>query len=137
MAIDCVFCNIIKGKIPCAKIYEDDKVFAFLDIAPINFGHALVIPKKHYELLTEVPEDLLSALASVIKKIATVISKDSDGLNIVQNNGRSAGQLVPHVHFHIIPRFKDDGFRFNWRSKKYEKGKIEELAEKIKKLLSH
>lgn len=132
---DCIFCKIIKGDIPCAKIYEDKNVFSFLDIAPINFGHALVIPKKHYGMITNIPDKMLSNVVSVINKVATALSKNSDGINIMQNNGRAAGQLVPHVHFHVIPRYKDDGFRFNWRSKKYEKGKIEELAEKIKSLL--
>ena len=132
---NCIFCKIIKGDIPCAKVYENDKVFSFLDISPINYGHALVIPKKHYETITDVPNDILNELVLTVKKIGTALLKDSDGLNIMQNNKKAAGQLVPHAHFHIIPRFNDDGFKFNWRSKEYKKGEIEKLANKIKSLL--
>jgi histidine triad (HIT) family protein len=132
---DCLFCKVAKGEIPCAKVYEDEKTFAFLDINPVNKGHTLVITKEHYELITDVPEDLLADLIKTVKKVSKALLGMSDGVCIAQNNKEIAGQIVPHIHFHLIPRLKGDGHKFNWPSTKYEEGEAEKVAEKIKNLL--
>lgn len=112
----CIFCKIANGEIPSNTIYEDDKFRVILDNGPATKGHALVLPKEHYANLFEMPEDLLADAAVVAKKVATNI-KDKlscDGLNLVQNNGETAGQTVMHFHLHIIPRYENDGQRILW-----------------------
>ena len=130
---DCVFCKIAQGEIPADKIYEDKNFLAFLDIKPNNPGHALIIPKKHYENLYEMPDEVLSAIAPLIKKLAIAIKKGTgaDGINIGMNNESSAGQIVQHAHFHIIPRFANDGLR-HWPGKPYSsKENGTKIADKI------
>ena len=110
---DCIFCKIINGEIPATKVFEDDLVFAFLDIQPINPGHTLVIPKKHAGSLDELDEDLAGHLMKAAKKIASSIRKSGlkcEGVNLHVADGAVAGQEVPHVHLHVIPRFAGDGF---------------------------
>ncbi len=130
---DCIFCKIAKGEIPCDKIYENDKVLAFLDIAPVNKGHTLVIPKEHHKDLLEMPEHLLAEVAKAAKLIGKAIkeSLNADGINIGQNNGKVAGQVVMHFHLHIIPRFDNDGLKM-WPQKKYAEGESKGIAEKIR-----
>jgi len=108
---DCIFCKIVNGEIPCAEVYSDDKILAFLDIAPISRGHTLVIPKKHYENLWEVPVDLGNELIKVMQKVGRAVMKvtGAGGLNVVMNNYPAAGQVIPHAHWHLIPRFEGDG----------------------------
>ncbi|MCE5242513.1 MAG: HIT family protein [Syntrophobacteraceae bacterium] len=134
---DCIFCKIIKGEIPCARIYEDDTVLSFLDIGPINPGHALVVPKAHYATLLDAPDDILQACVAVSRKIARSIIKSvgADGLNLLQNNYRAAGQLVDHVHFHLIPRHKGDGFMTGWPAKSYPPGELDKVLGKIRENL--
>ncbi|MBE5823250.1 MAG: HIT family protein [Butyrivibrio sp.] len=112
----CIFCKIANGEIPSNTIYEDDKFRVILDNGPATKGHALVLPKEHYANLFEMPEELLADAAKVAKKVASDI-KDKlscDGLNLVQNNGETAGQTVMHFHLHIIPRYKNDGQHILW-----------------------
>ncbi len=130
---NCIFCKIINKEIPANIVYEDKHSFAFLDISPINHGHTLVIPKKHYETIQELPENILTNLIKTVQKIAKAI--EADGINIMQNNKPAAGQAVPHLHFHIIPRFKDDGFQFNWRNKEYKDNETETILKKLKENL--
>ena len=114
---DCLFCKFAKHEVDVAVAYEDDKVIAFLDINPAGIlsGHTVIIPKKHFEMIDEVDDDYLEALSLAIKKLVPAIRKVScaQGINIVQNNGKVAGQLIPHVHFHIIPRKQRDGIHFD------------------------
>ncbi len=133
----CIFCKIIRGDIPCTKVYEDENVISFLDIAPANKGHSLVVPKEHYDTLIEAPEEIINYRLKVAKKVARAMSSSlaNEGFNVLINNNKVAGQLVPHVHIHIIPRFKGDGIRLNWSPKKYKDKEIGEFAEKIKKFL--
>ncbi len=133
----CVFCKIVNKQIPCFKLYEDNDVMAFLDIEPATKkgGHTLVIPKKHYESITEVPDELLAKIMSVAKKITHAILKDADGANVLQNNGKAAGQFVKHIHFHIVPRYDNDEIGIAWECRKYHDGEIEKEHEKLKKLL--
>jgi len=134
---ECIFCKIINGEIPCYKIYEDDNILAFLDISPVNKGHALVIPKKHYETILEISEDDLCRTLLVVKKLSGAImtAMNANGLNISINNYKAAGQLVPHLHVHIIPRFSKDGLKFDWPAKKIKEREFKEIADKIKKVL--
>ncbi len=108
---DCIFCKIVSGEIPSEKVYEDDTIFAFLDIAPLNPGHTLVVTKEHYENALDVSDELLSAAIRTAKKIGNALKNAvrADAVNIVINNGKEAGQIVPHFHIHVIPRFKEDG----------------------------
>jgi len=129
----CVFCQIVKGEIPSEKIYEDDRIFAFLDINPINKGHTLVIPKEHYKDLSSTPDYILQELAIATARLAQAVKKGvgADAFNLRLSNGRIAGQVVPHVHFHIIPRFKDDSLK-DWPRKEYKEGEMEEVARVIR-----
>ena len=134
LADDCVFCRIIKGEIPCTKIYEDDMVLAFLDIAPFNFEHTIIVPKDHHHSITTLGSDYLNAIINLAPKIGTAIMRatGAEGFNIFQNNGRVAGQTVPHVHFHVLPRFADDAVIISASQKKYESTEaMAELAGKI------
>ncbi|MCA1809728.1 MAG: HIT family protein [Kiritimatiellia bacterium] len=119
---DCIFCRIVKEELPCTRVYEDDLALAFMDIAPVVRGHVLVIPREHYDPLYAVPERLLQHLIGVVSRVARgqMTGLQANGVNIMQANGAVAGQVVPHVHFHVIPRFHDDGHSWNWRAGKYD-----------------
>ena len=134
---DDVFSRIVKGEIPAKKVYENDKVLSFVDIAPVNKGHVLVIPKKKYETITDMPEELAGELFKAVHKVAKAVVKatNAEGYNILVNNKRASGQEVPYVHAHIIPRFADDGFRFGWRTLKYEENEIDDFQKKIRSFL--
>lgn len=133
--MDCLFCKIIKGEIPCTKIYEDDNVLSFLDIYPMNLGHCLVLPKEHCEIL---PEMKNKEIFEVIKKITSVLLKFNSGVNVLQNNGAAAGQGINHVHFHLIPRNDSDGVKlFESRHKSFTEQEIKDIQHKIKTLLNN
>ena len=134
---DCIFCKIIGGKIPSAKIYEDSYVIGFLDIMPANKGHCLVVPKKHSQTLIEMGEEDLSATIKAAKKVASALSLSfgNAGFNLVMSNGKEAGQIINHAHIHIIPRFQKDRLRIKWSHLKYENDEIKEYADKIKKFI--
>ena len=134
---DCIFCKIIKGEIPCSKVYEDSKTIAFLDITPCNKGHTLVLPKKHYETMDDIPPEELQDLIVKIQKVAKAVVKavNAEGYNVNQNNKKAAGQVIDHIHFHIIPRFSDDGHSFDWTHAKYEENEMDKVKEKISSFL--
>jgi histidine triad (HIT) family protein len=132
--METIFTKIIKGEIPCAKIYEDDQVFAFLDINPINPGHTLVIPKEPYENICEIPNEILEKMIVIAKQIAIKQKEvlNADGINIGMNNGKDAGQEVFHAHIHVIPRYKNDRYKL-WHGKVYESEEQKiEIQEKLK-----
>jgi len=133
-ADDCIFCKMVAGQIPVTKIYEDEVVLAFLDIGPVSDGHTLVIPTRHVEKLHDCPPELLGQVGSRLGKIAKAVAAgmNSDGYNILCNNGRAAGQIVEHLHFHIIPRNTGDGLFNRWPAYKYKEGRIEEIAADIR-----
>lgn len=138
MSANCIFCRILRGELPCTKVYEDDVVVAFMDIGPIVKGHTLVVPRQHLDPLTAVPPALLGRLMEVVQKIvrAQVNGLKADGVNVHQSNGAAAGQVVPHVHVHVIPRFADDGHRWNWAARKYDSPEeMKALAEAIRAAL--
>lgn len=128
----CIFCSIVKGEIPSYKIYEDDKVLAFLDIKPVNPGHCLVIPKKHLENIEEIDEEYLSHLVKIVKKIGNKIKNNLNvlGYNVQVNNDPIAGQEIAHLHFHIIPRQKNDNLKL-FPQKNYNSGEAEEIVKKL------
>jgi histidine triad (HIT) family protein len=111
MSEDCIFCSIVAGDIPARTVYEDDDVLAFLDANPLAPGHTLVIPKAHHAKLEDVPAGAAGTLFAAIHTLTRHVegAVDADGSTIGFNNGAAAGQEVPHVHGHIIPRFESDG----------------------------
>lgn len=134
--MSCVFCKMVAGEIPLYKVYENDEVLAFLDNNPVNYGHTLIIPKEHHENLIDTPDDLLCEIITVVKKLAPAV-KAAVGLkahNVIVNSGEEAGQVVFHTHFHIIPRFKGDGFG-KFRVGPYKEGQAEKMVKKIKENL--
>lgn len=130
---DSIFSKIIRGEIPSRKIYEDEHVFAFLDINPLATGHTLVIPKREVELLHELPADEAAAIARVLGMLGRQITEavGAAGYNVLQNNGPEAGQVVPHVHFHIIPRAADDGLGYRWNVKPTTQDELAATHERI------
>lgn len=105
----CIFCKIVNKEIPTKVVYEDEKTMAFLDVNPRSKGHTLVIPKEHYETFDELPDDEMINLMKTVKKVVEILkSLNPDGYNILNNNKPAAGQEVPHVHFHVIPRYNEE-----------------------------
>ena len=114
---DCIFCKLANHVFDTNIIYEDDDFTVILDVSPATRGHALILPKEHYKDITDMPEDLLQKAAVLAKKLISHLSEKlgSDGYNIVQNNGETAGQTVFHFHIHLIPRYKDDDQKIGWK----------------------
>ena len=131
---DCIFCRIVRGEIPCARLYETETVLAFLDIAPVMKGHALVIPKAHHPLVWDLPAGLAGELLAAVGRVgqAVLSATGAEGLNVMMNNLEAAGQLVPHAHFHLIPRKTGDGLAL-WPQHAYEnQGEMSALAEAVR-----
>ena len=130
---DCIFCRIAAGEIPAAKVYEDATKLAFMDINPVQPGHVLLIPKKHYERLTELPDEAAADLAAALPRLAraAVAAARADGFNIFQTNGRCSGQTVPHVHIHIIPWTTTTATRSTGAPAEYAPGEQEAWRKKI------
>ena len=133
----CVFCRIVKGDLPCSKVYEDDDVLAFLDINPISFGHTLVIPKGHYATLLDVPDSLGSKMVPLLARLGRAVMKavNADGFNCLQNNFAASGQIVFHSHWHIIPRLEDDGLKQWPHNANIDAAAMNAVAESIRKAL--
>ena len=134
---DCLFCKIIAREIPSTPVYEDEAVYAFLDIHPVNPGHTLVVPKKHCTGFLDCDPSTLQKWIIATKKIAQAMKNGLglEGLNLLQNEGEVAGQAIFHLHIHIIPRFAQDGLN-PWRSKPYpSSAEAQAVAEKIKNSL--
>jgi len=131
-----LFEKIVDGEIPCNKIYEDEHTFAFLDISPNVKGHTLVIPKKPYKNIYELPDSEAGHLLSSVKKVATTLKKslDADGINIVMNNDALAGQVIFHAHIHILPRFRGDKGYYDAKYE-YKDGEMEEICEGVLKII--
>jgi len=130
---ECVFCKIGAGELPCTKVFEDDESIAFLDIAPLSDGHVLLIPKEHYERLEQMPVEAVARLAAHLPKLARAVMQvtQAEGYNVLQNNGRVSGQVVPHVHFHIIPRVGGDALGYRWPAGRLDKDRARQLQEQI------
>jgi histidine triad (HIT) family protein len=135
---DCIFCKIVNGDIPSAKVFENEHVLAFLDISQVTKGHTLVIPKIHKENLYELTPDIANNLFASVPAIAKALKSEYEplGLNLVNNNGEHAGQTVFHFHMHLIPRYgKGDGFGAVWKTNTsdYSPETLKEMADKISK----
>ena len=126
---DCIFCKIIAGTIPAHVIHEDDAVLAFLDASPLAPGHVLIVPKGHYGLLTEMPEAVAASMMRILPELgkAAMAVAQAPGFNILLNNGSVAGQVVQHVHIHLIPRRPDDGLGYRWPAGQYAEGEAERI----------
>ncbi len=138
MMQDCIFCRILRGELPCEKIYHTESLFAFLDIAPIAPGHALVIPTKHYPTLWDVPDDLAPELSKSLRLVGHAVLKatQASGLNVVMNNYASAGQVVPHAHWHMIPRHEDDQLLQVVQGKYSSDQAMQQMGEGIRRVLN-
>ena len=131
---NCIFCKIVAGEIPCYKIAETDNVLAFLDVMPITSGHLLIIPKKHVELIYDAEPEIMAEVMSVATKISTIAKKNlnCDGMNFLLNTEKYAGQIVPHIHLHLIPRFLDDNINLSWPQGNLNEKTAIEIVKKIK-----
>lgn len=134
----CIFCKIISGQVPAEVLINDDACLAFMDIAPLAEGHALLIPKGHHETLDQIPAAEAGAMLRHLPALTHAVRTATGcrGVNILQNNGKVAHQVVPHVHFHVIPRNEGDAFQFNWPAGSYEEGRMADLAGEIRKQLA-
>jgi histidine triad (HIT) family protein len=130
---NCIFCKIIAGQIPCHKVLEDADVLAFLDIGPLAPGHVLVIPKGHYVTIEDAPESVGASLGRALPQLVRVVrnATGAAGVNVLQNNGKAAGQEVLHVHVHLIPRNAGDGLGYRWNPQKYAAGQAEAVLAKL------
>ncbi len=131
---DCIFCKIVAGEIPSFKLYEDSATLAFMDINPVNDGHALIVPKAHYEDVFAVSGDALAATAATAKKVAAAVQAalEPAGMNLLQCNGEAANQSVMHFHMHVIPRRIGDDLGMNWELEPGDMDAIGQIAERIK-----
>ena len=131
---NCIFCQISQGKAKSWKVYENEHVFAFFDLGAVNEYHTLVIPKKHYKDIFDIPEKELKEVIAVVKKLA-VLYKEKLGIENIQilnSSGAEAQQNVFHIHFHIVPRHKGDGQNIRWKPRTELKEKFDQLLEKLK-----
>ena len=130
---NCIFCKIVSGELPCYKVYEDESYLAFLDIKPVNKGHTIIIPKKHSDNFLDSNIEESKGILSVLQKIGKAVLKatGAQGCNISTNNGSAAGQVIMHLHWHIVPRFEHDGLKL-WPGGQYGEGVAEKLIGEIK-----
>lgn len=130
---NCIFCKIANGEIPSKTLYEDDLFRVILDLGPATKGHALIVPKEHFANLYELPDETAAQAMILAKKMAALM-KDRlgcDGLNVIQNNGETAGQTVFHFHMHLIPRYEDDSQKIGWEPGKPKEEELEEIRKRI------
>ena len=131
---NCIFCKIANGEIPSATLYEDDDFRIILDLGPASRGHALLLPKEHYENLYMLPDELAAKALPVAKKMITKLTEvlGCDGYNVVQNNGETAGQTVFHFHMHLIPRYKGDQVGLGWKMGELTDEEREDILAKLR-----
>lgn len=130
---NCIFCRIANGEIPSRTVYEDDRFRAILDLGPATKGHALILPKEHYEDLFAMPEELAAEAMKLAKRLAGIQKErlKADGLNLVQNNGAAAGQTVRHFHIHLIPRYEGDGQTIGWKPEDPGEAELDQTLQEI------
>ncbi|WP_422030092.1 HIT family protein [Reyranella sp.] len=133
----CIFCKIVAGRLPCFKLLEEEATIAFMDINPVNPGHALAVAKGHWPTIDVIPPEVLAAVARTAQRVAkaAMATLEPSGVNLLQSNGAGAGQSVPHLHVHILPRFPGDEVRLNWTYKPGDKAEIEAICKKLKAAL--
>jgi len=128
---NCIFCKIVAGQIPCFKLLEDSDTIAFMDINPVNPGHSLAVAKGHWPTVDAIPPEVLAKTAQRVAK-AVVRELKPYGVNLLQANGEGAGQSVPHLHIHIMPRVRGDDVNLNWAQKPGDMAAIKGICEKLK-----
>jgi histidine triad (HIT) family protein len=135
---NCIFCKIAAGEIPSYTIYEDGDFKAFMDISPASKGHTVLIPKEHADNLFELNEETASKVLPIAAKVAKALKAElgCDGLNLLQNNGETAGQTVFHFHMHLIPRYNEDKVKIKWVEEEYVGEPLKDLSERIRKHIS-
>lgn len=135
MKDDCIFCKIANGEVPSKTIYEDSDFRVILDLGPATKGHALILPKEHADNLFELSDDVAGKVLPVAKKVANNMKEKlaCDGLNLVQNNGESAGQTVSHFHVHVIPRYVGDGQEIGWKPGQPTQDELAAIAKQLMK----
>lgn len=136
MEQDCIFCKIVAGEVPSAKVYEDDDVYAFLDLSQVSKGHTLVIPKQHTRNLYDTPPEVAAKLFAAVPKIANALKKAYEpiGMNLVNNNEAAANQSVFHLHLHLLPKYEaGQGYDAIWKTNEdqYSQNDLQQIAEKI------
>jgi histidine triad (HIT) family protein len=135
--VNCVFCRIVAGQIPCFKLLEDDQTLAFMDINPAHDGHCLVIAKEHYPTVFEISDEAFGAVARSVRRVALAVNRaiSAEGLNLVQANGEGAQQSVKHLHIHVLPRKLGDQLKLDWGVRPGDRDVIAAIAEKIRAFL--
>jgi histidine triad (HIT) family protein len=134
---DCIFCRIAAGELPAARVLETPEVLAFLDIAPVHYGHTLIIPKKHYPTLLELPDAIWEEMGRAGRQVAQALrtALQAQGFNICMNNLEAAGQVVFHAHLHIVPRYFGDGLQL-FPQGSYRPGDLEKTAAQLRQTLA-
>lgn len=134
----CLFCKIARGEVPAARVLETDRALAFLDINPVNPGHLLLVPKDHHATLADLPDDLAGAAATLLPRLCRAVrdTTGAEGLNVIVNLGRVAGQTIDHVHWHIIPRFNGDAVRWPWPHFPYQGDELDQMRGRIEQALT-
>ena len=138
MSSVCPFCSIASGKAPASIVYEDATVLAFMDLDPANIGHTLVVPREHWENIYDAPEKILAEMAAVVKKVSVAVKKTvgAAGIKVIQLNGRAAGQVVMHIHIHVIPAsYKPETMKGHPGRINLERKDLDETARKIRENL--
>ena len=133
----CLFCRLVAGEVPSARILETDRAVAFLDLHPVNKGHVLLAPKAHHASLADVPEDLAAHLGGLLPRVVRAVRSvtGAAGLNAIANVGEVAGQTIPHLHLHLIPRFEGDDFQWPWPHQSYEGREMETIRSRLEEIL--
>lgn len=134
---DCIFCKIVAGEIPSARVLETDAAVAFLDVRPVNHGHLLLVPREHHPTLADLPDEAAAEAAALLPRLARAVLKTTgaEGLNLIVNNGRCAGQTIDHVHWHLIPRFADDAVNWPWPHTAYVGDELGQMQFRIQREL--
>jgi histidine triad (HIT) family protein len=138
---DCVFCGIVAGELPASRVFEDDQVLAFLDIRPVNPGHLLVVPKAHAEFLADLPPETGARVFEAARRLAAALRACGvrcEGVNLILADGEAAGQEVPHLHLHVIPRWSGDGFGFRHSGtygRNPDRAELDEIAGRVRSKL--
>ena len=134
---NCVFCKIVNGDLPASLVLDDSEALVFLDVAPLAPGHLLLIPKIHYELISDMPEDECGRLLALVPRLGAALIKITGkvAFNVLCNNRKEAGQVVPHVHIHLIPRVAGDALGYRWNPRQYGEGEMESLERRYRDAL--
>jgi histidine triad (HIT) family protein len=134
----CIFCKILSGEIPSARVLEAEGAVAFLDINPVNKGHVLLVPKEHHAALPDLPDEAAAEVAALLPRLCRAVraATGAEGLNVIVNVGRVAGQTIDHVHWHVIPRFHDDPVDWPWPHSEYAGDELSQMRFRIERELN-